>query len=428
MGEHKMSELFSKETEETLIGQLLLEPDAFGKLEMLKPEHFYSSKLGKVYKSICIINSDGGTADLLAVHDNLKKSKQIETVGGYDYLVDLFGHEVSSAMITANEKRIVDYWKKREILKCINQIASTINESDLDETQSRLFSLLQSFDSNNTTGFRPSPDVAKDFIDYFNDLLIGKSTIPTGFIDLDDLLNSGLKPGDYLIIAAATSMGKTSLGLNIARNMAEKGYPVGIVSLEMTGAQLYQRLVFSKSKIKFQKINTKNFSKIKISNIGSTVNIISKLPIFIDDSGCSEFGQLLSRMTLQIRKNKLKVIFIDYLQLLRFQGENRNLEVQAISGGLKRLALKEKISIVAMSQLNRKTGDDFPKLANLRDSGAIEQDADAVLFIFRPEQIGIEQFEGKSTKNLALCHLAKNRNGPTGKFKLTFLKELASFS
>lgn len=404
--------LFSKKTEEDLIGQLLLDPESFGQINGLKSDHFYSGKLATVYKTIEQINSDGQTADLLTVQDRLKQAGQLDNIGGTVFLVDLQESAVSSAMINQSESRIIEYYRKRTIDRTLKDISTRLEKSNSDEIEAELMTALQSLEMPDKGSFRNAEDLCQEFVNNLDEN--NKTVIKTNFYDFD-YLTGGLKPGDYLIIAAATSMGKTSLALGMANNISNSGIPVGIISLEMTGLQLMQRLVFSKANIS----GKNKLSKTDYDKIAKTTAEISSLPLFIDDSGCNNFGRLLARIALLIRRFKIKVLVIDYIQLLHFKGDTRNLEIQAISGAIKQLALREKIAVIALSQLNRGV-DGFPKLNNLRDSGSLEQDADQVLFIYRLEQVGIKSFNGELTENIAFCGLAKNRHGQTGKFKLRF--------
>lgn len=402
--------LFSLETEQDLIGQLLLDPEAFGRLENLKADHFYSGNLAIIYKAIEQINAEGKTADLLTVQDRLKQSGQLDKIGGTVFLVDLQESAVSSAMINQSESRIIEYYKKRTLDRILKDISTRLEKSSSDEIESEIMAALQRLELPNSGGFRNAEDLCHEFVNSLDE----KSTaIQTGFYEFDRL-TGGLKPGDYSIIAAATSMGKTSLALNMAFNISNSGIPIGIISLEMTGVQLIKRLIFTQAGISDNKLTKSDYDRI-----AKATGKIAPLPLFIDDSGCNDFGRLLARIALLIRRFKIKVLIIDYIQLLHFRGDTRNLELQAISGAIKQLALREKISVIAISQLNRAT-DGFPKLNNLRDSGSLEQDSDRVLFIYRPEQLGLKTYEGESTANLAFCGLAKNRHGKTGNFKLRF--------
>lgn len=404
--------LYSLETEQSLIGQLLLDPESFGRLENLKPDHFYSSNLKTIYQTIEQINYDGQTADVLTVLDRLKRAGRLDKVGGATFLTDLQEGAISSATINQSESRLIEYYRRRILDGALKNISARLNKMTSDEAESELMAVMQSLETPNGGGFRTAKSLCHDFID---DLDEQKSTaIKTGFYEFDGL-TGGLKSGNYTILAAATSMGKTSLALNIASNISKNGIPVGIVSLEMPGVQLIRRLVFSEAGID----GGGKLEKSDYDRIAKTVPKVAELPLFFDDGGCNDFGRLLSRISLLLRRHKIKVLIIDYIQLLHFRGETRNLEIQAISGAIKRLALSENVSVIALSQLNR-AADGFPKLANLRDSGSLEQDADQVLFIYRPEQLGIKNFNNEPTENVAFCQLAKNRHGQTGNFKLRF--------
>ncbi len=405
--------LFSTETEKDIIGQLLLDPDAYGRLEQLSPNHFYSGNLATVYRTIQRINADGKQADLLTVLDHLKRTGELQNIGGTVFLVDLQGTVFSSALIQQSESRIIEYYRKRTLNNSLQTLTAKIESLESDEIASEIMAALQKIETGNDTGFRAAEDVCHEFLAGLD--AGNKNVIPTAFYDLDRLLNGGLRPSDYHVIAAITSMGKTALALNIADNIVRTGIPVGFVSLEMTGAQLIERLAYSSARLE----KKSDPSPIDIQKIVQTTARIATFPLFIEDSGISDFGRLLSRICLLIRRHKIRVLFVDYLQLLHYKGETRNLEIQAISGALKQLAIRERIVVVALSQLNRAVNG-FPVLSNLRDSGAIEQDADQVLFIHRPEQLGQNTFNGEDADGMAFCGLAKHRNGPTGQFRLSF--------
>lgn len=404
--------LFSKETEQDLIGQLLLDPESFGQLENLKPDHFYSNSLKTIYQIIEQINSDGQTADVLTVIDRLKRAGQLDKIGGAVFLTDLQEQTVSSATIKQSEKRLIEYYRKRTLDRALKDLSTRLEQMTSDEAEAKIMAAMQSLEMPNGGRFRTAESLCHAFLD---DIDTVKSTaIKTGFCEFDRL-TSGLKPGDYCIIAAATGMGKTSLALNMAANIAKSGTPVGIISLEMPGYQLIRRLVYSEAGID----GGGELQKSDYDRIAKKIPKVAALPLFFDDSGCNDFGRLLARISLLIRRHKIKILIIDYIQLLHYRGETRNLEIQAISGAIKQLSLREKISVIALSQLNR-AADGFPKLANLRDSGSLEQDADQVLFIYRPEQLGIKIYNDEPTANVAFCQLAKNRHGQTGSFKLRF--------
>ena len=243
-----LNNLYSPETEQNLIGSLLLDPESIGDIH-LKPYQLYSSKLATVLIAIFSVTADGLAADLPAVIDRLKQSGDLDRIGGAYFVSGLMETAVSSASIKQDQARILEYWRKRELFKGLNNITADLEKTDSAETESKILDFLKSLEISDGHGFKNTSLLSSEFLDYFDKQITGKGeNLKTKFTELDRLTN-GIKPGDFLIIGAGTSQGKTALSLNIARNIAESGQPVGFISLEMPGIQLMQRLALSLSLI-----------------------------------------------------------------------------------------------------------------------------------------------------------------------------------
>jgi len=384
-------------TERELLGKLIIDPDSFSRLDKLQTKHFYSKINQVIYSGIESINNSGQTPDLITVSDYLRKSGDLESIGGTYYLSGLVENIISSVTIKQDENRLIDYWQRREIYCGLSRLINQVDSYELSSIEADVFSLLENVEADKGVGFQKLSAVASKFLtEYMSGC---NSQLKTDFIDLDNLFG-GFKSGDLMYLAGATSSGKTALALGISYHLINKQIPVGYISLEMSGLQLFRRLVLETG------LDAENATKK-----------LAELPLYIDDSGEGNIGRILSRANLLIKRHKIQLLILDHLQLTSGKGETRNQELTAISGALKRFAVKNKIAVLGLSQLNRKGSDDIPKLEHLRDSGALEADADYVLLLYRPRRA-----ESKIEQNTAYLDLGKNRHGGTGQFRLTFLE------
>ncbi len=383
-------------TERELLGKLLSDPDSFTRLERLQNKHFSDIKHRVIYSAIVGLNIEGKTPDMLAVIDRLKKSGDLKKVGGAYYLTGLTEGFISSANIHQDESRLIEYWQRRELYERLGQLLPRLEQADLQEVKAEIFTLLEGIETGgHRKDFRNLTDIASEFVTEYDKRQAGNNvSLKTGFLDLDKLFE-GFKPGDLMYLAGATSIGKTALALGICYNLIRAGMPVGYISLEMSGNQVFDRLILETGK-----------------DIIPATSFLAGCPLYIDDSGNGNIASILSRANLLIKRHKIRLLVVDHLQLVTGKGETRNQELTAISGSLKRFAVRNQIAILGLSQLNRKGADDIPKLEHLRDSGALEQDADYVLLLHRPKS--------DADRNLAYLELAKNRHGKTGRFILTF--------
>ena len=385
-------------TERELLGKLINDPDSLAKLDRLQEKHFYSRANQVIYSAIKNLNNDGKIPDLLAVTDSLKRSGDLERVGGAYYLTGLIEGIVSSATIAQDENRLIQYWQRRELYTGLIDLANQLETLDIANVEGDILNLLERVESSRSGTFRILVDVANDYlIEYDKEKSGNDYRLVTGFKDLDGIF-CGFRPGDLMYLAGATSSGKTALALGISYRLISQRIPVGYISLEMSSVQIFHRLV------------------LETGHNGATATAkIADLPFFINDSGEGIIGRILSQANLLVRRHKIRLLILDHLQLVSGNGENRNQELTAISGALKRFAVRNKIAILGLSQLNRKGADDIPKLEHLRDSGALEQDADYVLLLYR------DRTAKSDDSNIAYLDLAKNRHGKTGQFRLTFL-------
>ncbi len=399
-----------------------------GKLNGVSPSHFYNPNHGIIYQAIIEMIEQGKQIDILFLVDQLKSQDKLEKVGG-EYAITVF-EPTTGINFDQDQEIIKEMFKRRQLRNVAQKIINEASHLTSDEIQTMLIDTFQQFENNNKGGF-------VDILDSVNAVLKnikeihkrGKSKgLMTGFIDMDRILG-GLECGDLIIIGARPSMGKTSLALSILRKVAENGIPVACYSLEMTIDQLTSRLICQRSKIDSSKVKCGSLTKIELEKFEKAAEQISKSPICIEDTTNNLISNLLSRIRFFIRMKKIKLLIIDYLQLLSSgKSENRYYEITNISRSLKILAISENIPVIVLSQLNRKSEGRIPKLSDLRDSGGIEQDADKIIFIHRPELNGEDMDKnGNSTKNIAKIKIAKNRNGRIGSTTLTFIKETTAF-
>ena len=413
----------ARELEEAVLGALMLEKDAYSIVsEILKPECFYEKAHEKIYAAIVDLALSQRPVDMLTVTEQLKKRGELEDVGGPFYISQLTSKVASSAHIEYHARIIAQKYLARELISFTAMIQGKAFDETLDvedlmqEAEGKLFEISQRNVKKDVTQINP---VIKDAMEMLQKAALqkeGLSGLRTGFEGLDKM-TSGWQNSDLIIIAARPAMGKTAFVLSMAKNMAVNfNTPVALFSLEMSNVQLVNRLIVNVCEIPGEKI---------------------KSPIFVDDTPSLSVFELRTKARRLVREHGIKCIIIDYLQLMNASGMNfgsREQEVSTISRSLKGLAKELNIPIIALSQLNRgvenREGEEGkrPQLADLRESGAIEQDADMVCFIHRPEYYKITEDErGNSLIGLAEIIIAKHRNGAVGDVRLRFKSEFAKF-
>ncbi len=436
----------SPEAEESLLGSLLIDKDAIIKIaDNLSAEDFYRDAHKIIFESVKELYSNQEPIDIITLSNKLSDKNKLDKIGGRSYLAKLSGSVATSGNIVQYANIIQKKATLRRLQQAAADIASSSFNEDqdidntLDEAESKIFGVSRKYLKNNFTSI---DNLLTDAFERIDDLhkYSGKLRgLPTGFGDLDNLL-AGLQKSDLIILAARPSVGKTSFALDIARQAAIKSKEgVGIFSLEMSKEQLVDRMLCSQANVNLWKMRTGNLSDKDEDNdfakIGEAMGKLAEAPIYIDDSGTLSIMEIRTKARrLQMEKG-LGLIVIDYLQLMEGRGkygDNRVQEIAEISRGLKSIARELNIPVLALAQLSRaveQTSPAIPKLSHLRDSGSIEQDADIVMFIYRkaadrnfnPQDLPVEE------RHKAEIHIAKHRNGPTGKIDLFFDENTASF-
>ncbi len=431
------------ELEEVVLGALLLEQDAYTTVsETLKPEYFYKEAHQNVYQAITNLFMKQQPVDMLTVMEELKAMGKLEETGGAYYLSELTEKVASSAHIDYHARIIWQKYLQREIIRVSSDLQTksydeTVDVSDLlEEAENSFFSLSQGQMKREALQINPVIDEAINRIKEAGKREDGLSGIPSGFTDLDRI-TSGWQKSDLVIIAARPAMGKTAFVLSMARNIAiDFNKPVAIFSLEMSNVQLVNRLIVSETELASEKIKNGNLTSYEWEQFHTKITPLIDAPLYIDDTAGLSIFELRAKCRRLKSKHDIGIIIIDYLQLMNASGMNpgsREQEVSLISRSLKGLAKELDVPIIALSQLNRgvesRTGDaKRPQLSDLRESGAIEQDADMVLFIHRPEYYKItEDMDGNSLLGIAEIIIAKHRNGATGDIRLRFKQHLARF-
>ena len=426
------------EAEQSVLGALLLDKDAMIKVvDFLLPEDFYQESHALIYRAMLSLYEKKMPIDVITLTDQLEKTNLLETVGGASYLTTLV-NSVPSASRVEHYASIVH---QKAVLRRLIQASSQImelgyqEEKDLEvilnEAEKQLFSVSQRFLKQT---FVPVKDILSDSFERIDQLHKHKGMIrgvPTGFDDLDNLLG-GLQPSDLIILAGRPSMGKSSFVTNIILHAATVAkVPVGFFSLEMSKEQVVDRLLCTQAAIDSWKLRTGNLEEEDFPRIGYAMGILSEAPIFIDDSSLLTPLEVMTKARRLQAEHGLGLIVIDYLQLMHASGrraaESRVQEVSEISRSLKALAKESNVPVIAVSQLSRaveQRPSHIPQLADLRESGSIEQDSDVVMFIYR------EDYYDKDTerKNITDILVKKHRNGPIGQVELYFIPEQMRFT
>jgi replicative DNA helicase len=437
----------AKELEEAVLGAIMLEKSAFDTVvEILKPECFYVDANQRIYKAMQGLAIKSLPIDLLTVVEELKFREELDIVGGPYYVTKLTNAVVSSANIDAHSRIVLQKFIQRELIRISGEIIGDAYEDStdvfdmLDEAEGKLFEITNShlrknFDSIDTVLVKTIQRI-EDMRNRQEDI----TGVPTGFPSMDKL-TYGWQPTDLIVLAARPSVGKTAFALNLARSAAlhpTKPTAVGFFSLEMSSSQLVQRILSAESEIWLEKIARGKLEEHEMKQLYKRgIERLSKAPIFIDDTAALNIFELRAKCRRLKNKHNVGLIIIDYLQLMSGAGENRNgnreQEISRISRDLKGLAKELQVPIIALSQLSRevekrKEGNKIPQLSDLRESGAIEQDADMVMFLYRPEYYDITANEfGESNKGETYVKIAKHRNGSLDTVKLKALLHIQKF-
>ena len=428
------------ELEEAVLGALMLEKDAYSIVsEILKPECFYEKAHELIYAAIVDLAVQQLPIDMMTVTEQLRKRGDLDQVGGPYYIAQLTSKVASSAHIEYHARIIAQKYLARELISFSSQIQSkafdeTTDVDDLmQEAEGKLFEISQRNVKKDVTQINP---IIKEALKMLENAANQKEGL-SGFDGLDKI-TSGWQNSDLVIIAARPAMGKTAFVLSMAKNMAVNfNTPVALFSLEMSNVQLVNRLIVNVCEIPGEKIKSGRLERYEWEQMDYKIKELYDAPIYIDDTPSLSVFELRTKARRLVREHDIKCIIIDYLQLMNASGMSfgsREQEVSMISRSLKGLAKELNIPIIALSQLNRgvenRQGAEGkrPQLVDLRESGAIEQDADMVCFIHRPEYYKITEDErGNSLVGLAEIIIAKHRNGATGDVRLRFKSEFAKF-
>jgi replicative DNA helicase len=428
----------SVEAEQSVIGGLLLDNSRWDQIaDTLTAEDFYRKEHRLIFSAIAALANDSSPADVVTVSEFLEKQHQLNDVGGLAYLSSLANNTPSAANIVAYGNIVRERSIMRQLANAASRIADNVyapegrRAGDLLDKAEQIILEISEQGASRRGGFQPLKSLLVKAVDRIDTMFHSDSAltgIASGFRDLDEM-TSGLQASDLVILAGRPSMGKTSLALNVAENAAVGEHKhVALFSMEMPGEQLAMRLLASLGRINGHKVRTGRLDEDDWPRLMSAMTMLSEAPIFIDDTPGLSPTELRSRARRLKREHGLDLVVVDYLQLMQAQeaGENRATEISAITRSLKNLAKELDVPVIAMSQLNRsleQRPDKRPVMSALRESGAIEQDADVILFIYRDEVYN----EDSPDKGTAEIIIGKQRNGPTGKVRLTFLGEYTKF-
>ncbi|MCQ2314287.1 MAG: replicative DNA helicase [Bacteroidales bacterium] len=423
----------SIDLEEIVLGAMMLEKSSLNAIiDILTPEMFYKEAHQIIYSAILDLFKNSEPIDLLTVTNKLKSMDKLDVVGGPYYISKLTNRVVSAANIEFHARIIIQKYIQRRLIEISSE---TIKEAFEDTTD--VFDLLDSaeskiYDLSDNTLRKQSGNMLNLVNQAIKDIENAKNAgngirgVTTGFMDLDKI-TQGWQKSDLIILAARPSMGKTAFALNMARNAAIAGKPIAFFSLEMSSIQLVTRLISSETDITADKLRTGNLEQYEWDRLYNRVTNLTNAKLFIDDTPQLSIFELRAKCRRLKEQHDIQMIFIDYLQLMTAKGDkgfSREQEISTISRSLKSLAKELNIPVLALSQLSRQVesrpGSKKPILSDLRESGAIEQDADVVVFIYRPEYYGLTEDEGVNTKNLAVISIAKHRNGKLGEVNLRF--------
>lgn len=431
------------ELEEAVLGALMLEKDAYTIVcDILKPESFYDSRNQKIYEAIQQLGADQKPIDMLTVTEQLRQNDVLEDVGGPLRISELTGRVSSAANVEYHARIVAQKYLARELITFSSNIQTMAfdqsNDVDdlLDEAEKQLFEISQHNVKREVTQIDPVINEALKKMEAASKRESGLSGLATGYNDLDKI-TSGWQDSDLIIIAARPAMGKTALVLSMAKNMAVNlNIPIAIFSLEMSNLQLVNRLISNVCELESEKIKSGNLTQPEWSNMMMRIKNLYSAPLYVDDTPSLSVFELRTKARRLVREKHVRMIIIDYLQLMNASGMkfgSREQEVSTISRSLKQLAKELSIPIIALSQLNRsvenRTDGKRPQLSDLRESGAIEQDADIVCFIHRPEYYtkSSEDAEGNDIRGLAEFIIAKHRSGSVGDVKMRFRAQFARF-
>jgi replicative DNA helicase len=427
------------EAERSVLGAILLHNDAFNlAAEVVDAGDFFRDAHRRIFDKMVKLVERGDAIDLVTLKEELGRSGDLDEVGGPSYIAALVDGVPRSTNVEHYARIIKEKATLRSLIFSANKIVATAYEAEedadviLDQAEHAIFAIA---DDKVRDGFVSLKHLAQSSLDTIEKLHSRKELItgvPTGFTDLDEMM-SGLQPSDLIIVAARPSMGKTSLVLNIAQHVGTKtDMTVGLFSLEMSKEQLFLRMLTAEARIDAHRLRGGFLGERDWGKLSQAIGTLSETKIFIDDSPSIGVLEMRAKCRRLASEHGLHLVIVDYIQLMQGRGrfENRTLEVASISRSLKGLAKELSVPIVVLSQLSRapeSRSDHRPQLSDLRESGALEQDADVVIFIYREEQYADKNAPAADSEGVAELIIGKQRNGPTGVVKLAFIREYTRF-
>jgi replicative DNA helicase len=426
---------YSLEAEQSVLGAMLLDKEAINTaMETVRPDDFYKEANQEIYEAMLVLNNRNEPVDIITLSEELKRRGSLEAVGGNTYLANLSGSIATTANTKFYCQIVEDKSTLRKLIKSSSEIMGLAYENSeevnaiIEKAEKNIFDITQ---GAHKRGLLPISEVLLTSFAQIEERAANKGALTgltTGFSDLDHKL-SGLQKSDLVLLAARPSMGKTALGVNIATNASLKGAgKIALFSLEMSKEQLVQRIISSTAHVDLQKIISGNLADDEWIQVVNAMGPLSRMEIYIDDTAGISMMEMKAKCRRMKIEKGLDLIVVDYLQLMQIDGkvESRQQEISAISRGLKGLAKEMECPVLALSQLSRAPelrSDHRPILSDLRESGAIEQDADVVLFLYRDEYYDKES----EKKNIGEVIISKHRNGPTGSIELVFKQEYTKF-
>ncbi len=431
------------EVEEAVLGAMMLEKDPLtAVIDVLSPEAFYKEAHKHIFASIQNLFQRSESIDILTVTQELRKLGLLDIVGGPYYITQLTNRVASAANIEYHARIVLQKHIQRELIRISTEITNEafLETTDvlelLDKAEKNLFSITEGNIRRSVVEMHSIVGEAIKQIEAARKNEGGVTGVESGFTELDRI-TSGWQPSDLVIIAARPAMGKTAFVMSLARNAAiDFKHPVAIFSLEMSSVQLTNRLIASETELAVEKLRKGNLADHEWLQLTTKISRLSEAPIFIDDTPSLSIFELRAKCRRLKAQKNIQMIIVDYLQLMTTQGEvkggNREQEISNISRSLKSIAKELNVPVIALSQLSRavesRGGEKKPQLSDLRESGAIEQDADMVIFLYRPEYYNITQdTDGMSLSGIAEVIIAKHRNGSVGTVKLRFIDKLVKF-
>ena len=427
------------EVEQAVLGAMMLEQQALSRaFEILDKSCFYHASHGRIFEAMHTLFEQGTAVDQLTLTEELKRRGQLDDVGGVVYLAKLGSEVATAANIDFHARIVFEKALSRKLIEAASEISERAYAADediqtlIDKAEQQLFSLSE---NQIGEGFEPLDKVMGDAFEHIERIHAKTDTVlgvDTGFANLNDL-TSGFQKGDLIILAARPSVGKTALALTLARNAAvDAGVGVAIFSLEMSKMQLAQRLLSAETKVDLHKLRTGRLTEDDWMHLTRNIDRLAQAPIYIDDTPGISVLEARAKARRQLREYGIGMVVIDYLQLMsgHLRTQSREQEISQISRGLKAMAKELDMPVLALSQLSRAVEsrtDRRPQLSDLRESGSLEQDADVVMFIYRPEMYGLKSPDGESLEGTAEIIVGKQRNGPVDSVPLMWNKESATY-